>query len=166
MLRTIVRADDIEINKMRSLPSQGWKTIQNTSCYIRRAHEVLFQHLTLWISGEERWQLEDRLHRRWQATTMMWHLNSEAHLPTKKTPSPYDSVLTFPVARASRPATRDLAALKVTSEISFRAGSCLLHQREGEENSAGAMEQMPKDLRFLSSFMVASQLGVLQDTES
>lgn len=166
MLRTIVRADDTEINKMRSLPSQGWKTIPNTSCYIRRAHEVLFQHLTLWISGEERWQLEDSLHRRWQATTMMWHLNWEAQLSTKKTQSAYDSLLTFPVARASWPAARDLAALTVTSGVSFRAGSCILHQREGEENSAEAMEQMPKYLRFLSSFMVASQLGVLQDTES
>lgn len=43
---------------------------------VRGAHSVLREHGTLWVAGEETWQLEGRLHRRWQTTIMLGHLNT------------------------------------------------------------------------------------------
>lgn len=60
------------------------------------------------VKRKEVTTLESWLHRRWQATTMLWHLNPKSHLPTKKIQSHHDPMMTFLVATASQPATMKL----------------------------------------------------------
>ena len=92
-------------------------------------------------------------------TTKLWHLNSEAHLPTKKKILPYNSVMTFLVARVSQPATVESAALTVTNRISLQGWEPpppSPGRRRELGSSEGANAQRPETFFFFFSFIFIS----------
>ena len=92
-------------------------------------------------------------------TTKLWHLNSEAHLPTKKKFCLITLWWPFWWPEWVSQQLWNRQHSRWVTGSPFRAGSHLHHRQEGDENSAVAREQMPKDLRLFFFFHLFLLIG-------